>query len=105
MFNDLIEQTGRQQLQLLGALPAKFYGEMRSENTLALIDYDVETLAADGQNIISDVVISMPKTDVGLPRRGDVIRVCPVGTQRAQDFTVGEVYRDDGYIVEMFVRG
>ncbi len=104
-FDLLAHSTARQQLKLLGAAPALFYGaNPLGVETIALVQRDVEVIIDDGRALTKKTVISLLKTDVTKVRRLDKIKVNPTDIDSHEEFIVGDILSDDGFIIDVYVR-
>lgn len=99
-FNALVNAGARQQMLLLGAVPCVFHGQAANAiNTFVVIDRDVEVVTDNGLAMEKRTVCSLWKQDVGRVVRGHTITV---GTE---SFTVNDLLSDDGFVIEVYVRG
>ena len=99
-FNSLIQSSARQQMTLLGAVDCKFVSQSAtSVDTIVVIDRDVDALVDNGIRVEKRTVLNLLREDTGKVRKGDSVLV---GDER---FTINDIVSDDGFVVEVYVRG
>lgn len=91
-------------MELLGGVAAQFTGKKIVPDTIAVVDRDVDMMLQYGRELEGRIVVSLLSEDVGRVGRGDTITVLP-GLAGEEVFIVGEVLRDDGFVVDVYVRG
>ena len=99
-FNSLMGLTASLQVDLLGGVKATYQNATDSiQNITVIIDRDVEVLAENGMTTDKKNIATLKKSEVGAVSAGDRIIT---GTE---SFTVANIVSDDGFIVEVYVRG
>lgn len=99
-FDSINRLAARQQLLLLGGVAGAIEKAGVTINpVIVLIERDVQMPADNGLTVESRTVASLLKEEVGKVVKGNRIVV------NSDNFTVGDLISDDGFVVAVFVRG
>lgn len=85
-------------------VPASYIIGAQVKETNVIISYGVNTEMEDGSILMNATVISLIKDDVGAFQRNHKITIHPKNPIKKQVYTVGDVIKDSGDIVDVFVR-
>lgn len=99
-FLKLARSSARHQLRLAGGVGVNLVRQVNPlTNVIALIERDLEFQAENGLSVERRTVVTMLVEDVGDLKRGDEI------VSGALILRVQDPLSNDGYVVQVFVRG